>query len=240
LLSIEQRKFLSPLINWRILDIENLIKFSQQNRNYHSAQKLLKKLEKKQIIEVYRDPWNKKNYVYLGNLAIKELCPDTRPLINTGALYHDSKVTSLGIELLKFDNIFKSIELEHQIKKGKGVIGISDFIPDARVEGNFKGKFFQASIELELHQKEKTRILDKAQYYLQSEYYNHALYFFPDHALLQNYDSILKKELGSEYNKKIFLFSCPLIAKSKPSFENGTGLVMNNDKSFIDFFGGVH
>lgn len=240
MLSIEQRKFLSPLINWRILDIENLIKFSQQNRNYHSAQKLLKKLEKKQIIEVYRDPWNKKNYVYLGNLAIKELCPDTRPLINTGALYHDSKVTSLGIELLKFDNIFKSIELEHQIKKGKGIIGISDFIPDARAEGNFKGKFFQAAIELELHQKEKSRILEKAKYYLESNYYNHAFYFFPDHDLLLNYDNIIKTGLNSEYNKKIFLFSCPLIAKSKPSFENGTGLVMNKNKSFIEFFGGVH
>lgn len=240
MLSIEQRKFLSPLITWRILDIENLIQLSKQNRSYSSAQKLLKRLQQRQLIEIYRDPWNKKNYVFLGNLAIKELCPDTRPLLNSGALYHDSKVTSLGVELLKFNKTFKSIELEHQIKKGKGVIGISDFIPDARVEGQFKAKFFQAAVELELHQKEKSRIVDKAKYYLESEYYNHALYFFPDNDLLQNYDTIIKKELGSDYNKKIFLFSCPLISKAKPSFENGTGLVMNKSKTFIEFFGGVH
>lgn len=240
MLSIEQRKFLSPLITWRILDIENLIRFSNQKRSHSSAQKLLKRLQKKEYIEIYRDPWNKKNYVFLGNLAIKELCPDIRPLLNSGTLYHDSKVTSLGVELLKFDTVFKNIEFEHQIKKGKGIVGINEFIPDARVEGNFKGKFFQAAIELELHQKEKSRIIEKAKFYLRSEYYNHALYFFPDHELLLNYDSIVKNELGTDYNKKIFLFSCPLIAKSKPSFENGSGLVMNKNKSFIEFFGGVH
>ncbi len=240
MLSIEQRKFLSPLITWRILDIENLIQFSNQNRSHSSAQKLLKRLQKKQLIEIYRDPWNKKNYVYLGNLAIKELCPDIRPLLNSGTLYHDSKVTSLGVELLKFDNVFKSIEFEHQIKKGKGIVGINEFIPDARIEGNFKGRFFQAAIELELHQKEKSRIVDKAKFYLQSDYYNHALYFFPDHELLLNYDAIVKKVLGTDYNKKIFLFSCPLMAKTKPSFENGSGLVMNKNISFIEFFGGVH
>lgn len=239
MISIEQRRFLEPLIDWRILDMESLISFSSIRRKYVSVQKLLWRLHKKQFVDIYRDPWNKKNYIFLANDGIKELSPDLRPAINTGSLYHDSKVSALGLLLLKMDKVFKSIQLEHKIKKGKGVRGVQEFVPDARVTGVFKDAHFEAAVELELTQKEKSRIVEKAKYYLESQYYNHALYFFPTHELLKNYYSTLKEAFGVEFNKKIFLFSCPLLTQSRPSLENGQGYVMNKEKSFLELFGGA-
>lgn len=239
ILNIEHRKFLKPLVEWRILDLDSLIMSSGNQRKYWSAQKLIKRLEVKKIVEIYRDPWNKKNYIYLSELGIKEISPDLRPILSSGTLYHDSKVSVLGQEILKCSFVFQSIQLEHQIKKGKGIRGIQELIPDARVLGKFKGANFEAAIELELNQKEKSRIIEKGNYYLKSNYYNHALYFFPDCDLLKTYYETLKHGLGEDFNKKIFLFSCPNILKIKPSFEEGTGRVMNKNKTFLEVFGGV-
>jgi hypothetical protein len=239
ILNIEHRQFLKPLVEWRILDLDSLIMSSGNLRKYWSAQKLIKRLEEKKLVKIYRDPWNKKNYIYLSELGIKEISPDLRPALNSGTLYHDSKVTVLGQEILKCNLVFQSIQLEHQIKKGKGVRGVQDLLPDARVLGSFKGTSFEAAIELELNQKEKSRIIEKGNYYLKSNYYNHALYFFPDVDLLKTYYETLKESLGDDFNKKIFLFSCPNILKLKPSFEDGVGIVMNKNRSFLEVFGGV-
>lgn len=239
MLSVEQRKFLEPLSEWRILDIESLTLLSNTGRNYESAKKLLQRLHKKCIVEFYRDPWNKKNYIYLTPKGIGEVNPDLKPLLNTGALFHDSKVTTLGLLISKLKNVFKKVQLEHEIKNGKSFQNLGDHIPDARVLGEFKKSNFEAAVELELTPKEKSRIIEKAKYYLESKYYNHAFYFFPSPQMAMNYYKTLKESLGIEFNNKIFLFSNPLLLKAKPTLDYGAGLVQNKEKSFLDVFGGV-
>lgn len=238
MISIGQRDFLEPLSKWRILDMESLISFSSDYKKYATAQKMLWRLHKKKLIEIYRDPWNKKNYIFLGSSGINEINPELKPRLNSGALYHDSKVSTLGLLISKLDKVFSKIELEHEIKKGKHFKDIGECIPDARVIGNLKGQNFEAAIELELTQKEKVRIIEKAKYYLESKYYNHAFYFFPSSTTLKNYYKILKEEFGLEFNKKIFLFSCPSLINSRPSLSVGSGFVNNKERSFFDVFNG--
>ena len=238
MISIGQRDFLEPLCKWRILDMESLISFSSSYKKYSTAQKMLWRLHKKKLIEIYRDPWNKKNYIYLGPSGIKELNPELKPHLNTGALYHDSKVSTLGLLILKLDKVFTKLELEHEVKKGKNFKEVGEYVPDARVLGNLQGQNFEAALELELTQKEKKRIIQKAKHYLESKYYNHAFYFFPTSSLLENYYKTLKDEFGIGFNKKIFLFSCPSLIANRSSLDSGRGFVNNKEKSFLDVFGG--
>lgn len=78
-------------------------------------------------------------------------------------------------------------------KKENTFKDVGEFVPDARVLGNFQGQNFEAAIELELTQKEKIRIVQKVKHYLESKYYNHAFYFFPKSSLLENYREAQRK-----------------------------------------------
>ena len=66
LLNYEYKVFLSPLGDWRILDINGLMEFSyfEKFKNYKYATTLLHRLRLKNLVNVYRNPWSGKNYYY--------------------------------------------------------------------------------------------------------------------------------------------------------------------------------
>ena len=118
----------------------------------------------------------------------------------------------------------------------KLVNSFDDIIPDARLKGNFNGASFISAIEVELHQKEKSRIISKAKHYLKSSLYDYAFYFFPDEKILKNYSNILRKELDNDFNQKIFLFSTPKIFEGKNTLYESTGLVKGQPKTILQLF----
>lgn len=230
--------FLRPLSDWRMLDIENLIRLSngKKYQSYDSARLLLKNLERKKIIQIYRDPWNKKNYAFLSKLGEKLIAPETPNLLQEETFYHDSKVAALCLEILKMESAIKNVELEHKIKSHIKRNIYDEVVPDAKLQGHFKGQQFMAAFELELHQKEKGRIISKAKNYLNSTYYNHAFYFFPDFNLMQIYLNVMKKEIGQEFNQKIFLFSIESLSSAKPNLNDAYGFVSGKEMHFLDLF----
>jgi hypothetical protein len=239
-INFEHINFLRPLIDWRMLDIENLIRLSKgkKYKSYDSARLLLKSLERKKVIQIYRDPWNKKNYAFLSKLGEKLIEPDTPNFLQEETFYHDSKVSALCYEILKLDSVFESVELEHKIKDKLRKNLFEEIVPDAKLIGNYNGRSFLAALELEFHQKEKSRILSKAKNYFDSSYYNHAFYFFPDESLMNIYFNIMKNELGADFNQKIFLFSDESIAGSRPNLREARGLVANKEITFFEVFKG--
>jgi hypothetical protein len=238
LLNNEHFLFLEPLSDWRILDLKGLIELSQVERykGYEVVKKLTHRLRSRKIIETYQDPWTRKNYIYLSSTGEKLICPDSPSKLKNETLYHDSKVSEICMELLKLDSIVTGIELEHKIKVQNKMSSFDEVLPDARLSGNFRGEVFQAAIEIELNQKEKSRIVSKAKNYFKSTYYDHAFYFFPDEKILKNYDRILKEGVDINYNQKIFLFNCPLIFKGKSSLAEGSGLALNKRQSLFELF----
>jgi hypothetical protein len=239
ILNNEHLLFLEPLADWRILDLKGLIELSQVERykGYEVVKKLTHRLRLKKIIETYQDPWTRKNYIYLSATGEKLICPDSPSKLKIETLYHDSKVSAICMELLKLESVVKSVELEHKIKVQNKMSSFDDVLPDARLTGSFKGQDFQAAIEVELNQKEKSRIISKAKNYFKSTYYDHAFYFFPDEKILKNYDRILKEGVDMNYNQKIFLFNCPLIFKGKRSLAEGSGMALNKNQSIFELFG---
>lgn len=238
LINIEHIQFLEVLIDWRILDYNSLIEANINKRysSYETAKKLIQRLKKKKIVETYRDPWNKKAYIYLSVLGEKIVSPDLNINLCKETLYHDLKVSGLCFELLKISEVVKSIELEHKFKvPNKKSLG-SEIVPDAKLFGSFKGKEFIAAIELELTQKEKSRILSKTDLYLKSTYFDFAFYFFPNQNLLNRYRLIFEKNYGVEFNSRIFLFTAEFLFSGKSLPLSESGRAMNKDQSLLELF----
>jgi hypothetical protein len=241
LLNYEHKVFLFPLSDWRILDINGLIELSyfEKFKNYQYAKKLLQRLRAKNLVNVYHNPWSKKNYYYLTSLSEKVISPDFSSKLMDETLYHDSMVSSLGVELLKIKPFIESIELEHKIKSQKTRTQFDQLFPDARMKGDFNGQSFLVAIEVEIHQKEKSRIIAKANNYQKSTLYDYIFYFFPEEKLMKNYNKILKEGLDENYNQKIFLFTAPQLFNGKNSLCEGSGLVKNQQKTILELFGVV-
>ena len=234
----DHKSFLHPLSEWRILDIKGLMELSnfEQFKKYDYVKKLMQKMRSKKFVDVYRCVFNGKNYYYLTPMAVKFINQDQKNSISVETIFHDAMVSSLGIELSKIKPHVLEIELEHIIKNGRTRTSFDEIIPDARLRGDFKGKRFISAIEVEIHQKEKSRIISKAKSYLKASYYDYAFYFFPDERILNNYFKILNQELGNDFNQKIFLFSTPKIFEGKNSIHEGTGIVKNKPKTILQLF----
>jgi DNA-binding MarR family transcriptional regulator len=210
-----------------------------QYKNYEYVKKLMQRMKANNFINVYRCAFNKKNYYFLTSKAEKFINQDQKASLSEETYYHDAMVSSICVELSKIKPFVEKVELEHIIKNGSTKNSYDEIIPDARIKGMFNDKSFLIAIEVEIHQKEKSRILLKAKSYLKNTLYDYVFYFFPDERLMNNYAKILKNEIGEEFNEKIFLFIAPRIFCGKNSLENGTGIINGNFKNIFELFGVV-
>ena len=237
----DHKRFLDLLDEWQFLDIESLHSLSDQirERSLDSIRRILKRLQQKNVVKIYRDPWTKKNFYYLNEVLRKVFYPQSISNVEGSSLYHDLLVSRLSLEILKYNHVFQKSDLEHRIKETSKKSLFNEIVPDARMFGEIQGKSFIASIELELHQKEKKRIVAKAKNYFNSTYYNHAFYFFTDENTMRNYYKTIKEELGEEFNQKIFLFYTRSFFTKTISLSDGNGFVSGKGASFDKVFGGI-
>lgn len=238
LLRHEYKSFISPLSDWKVLDITGLMEISgfEKFKNYKYSVKILQRLKEKKFINIYRCVFNRRNYYYLTPSSIKYLPDQSKALLNDETIFHDAMVSTLCIELLKIKTVIETVELEHKIKGTNTKTRFDEIVPDARVKGRFKGKEFQAAIEIEIHQKEKSRIISKANNYLKNTFYDYAFYFFSDVRIMNNYANILESAVGSSFSQKIFLFTAPEIFNGKNSLMGGTGFVKGTRKNLYEVF----
>ena len=238
LLQPEYKTFISPLIDWKVLDIHSFMNNShfEKFKNYKYAVKILQRLRNKNILKVYRCAFNRKNYYYLTKHSMNILGGQNNALLNDETIFHDAMVSSLCLSLKDLKQVVLSIDLEHKIKMVNSQSKFDEIIPDARLVGKFNNHNFCSAIEIELHQKEKSRIIAKANIYLKSSIYDYVFYFFPDDRTLKNYDKILKEGVGDFYNQKIFLFTAPDIMNGKNRLNGGNGLVKGEQKSIYELF----
>lgn len=235
----DYKYFISPLSDWRILDIKGLMECSSMDRfkRYDYVRKLLHKMKSQNFVNIYYSPFTKKNYYFLTNKSESLINLEQKNSLSEETYYHDAMVSSICVELSKIKSAVEKIELEHIIKNGKAKTNFDDIIPDARISGNFNGKNFLIAIEVEINQKEKSRIIFKGTNYLKNSLYDYVFYFFPDERMMKNYAKAFSSELGTEFNQKIFLFSTPEIFEGKNDLSNCTGLVNGKSKSVFELFG---
>lgn len=193
--SIVQVNSLMPLKEWRVLSLLNLYELSNYPAKYSAFVKMIHNLEKKNLINSFRDPRFKRKYVYLTKEGNLETGGEVKsPEISQNSLAHDSKVSEIVLELFQ-NNLCRNFMLEHEIDS----VGMR---PDAFLYGEKKEQQFQIAFELEITRKTKSKLIPKLQSYIDSDKHDLVLYYFSKQGVLDSYRNFIKKEFGSAGESK--------------------------------------
>jgi DNA-binding PadR family transcriptional regulator len=207
--------YLEPLLKWRVLDIESLRKECFRAPRNHNFYRIIRSLEKQKVLEGYRDPFNRKKYVYLSPFGESQLSLNENPTaLSKDTLIHDIKVVELTKALLDLGWITEA-ELEHRIKDRRVLKTAYKVIPDAALSGIKKGIKFSMALELELTRKNNQRIVEKASQYLEGGQFNYVLYIFSKKSLMEKYMEVLSEKHGQViFERMMFFFNENLTTKS--------------------------
>lgn len=196
--------YLTPLSKWRVMDLESLRK-EAHGPNYNSFARIIRKLEKAQILQGYRHPFSKKKYVFYSTSMQKQIQEEgNAKTISKENLIHDIKVTEISKSFLAAGWIEKVI-LEHQLLGIKSFKSQYKVIPDAMYTFEKDKFFYDLAFELELTQKCKSRIKEKAKQYMVSSKYDYVVFFFPRKQMMNTYMKTIEEEVGAK-NMNKFLF----------------------------------
>jgi hypothetical protein len=198
-----QINYLEPLKQWRILDLKNLMRESKYEATYKGFCKMLLRLEQKNMIGSFREPYSGRKYLFLTKEGDSYLGGnDNPPAISEHTLVHDAKVVDLVLEFLKLESSY-GFELEHQIKDTKAFGTTYRICPDAIIFGQKGQGKFKIALELELTRKTKAKYLAKVGQYLSSSYYNFVVYFFQNKGVMNSYRKHIQEKYGHESDRKI-------------------------------------
>jgi DNA-binding Lrp family transcriptional regulator len=207
--------YLEPLLKWRVLDLESLRKECVRAPTYKNFHRIIRKLEKQKILEGYRDPFNRKKYVYLSPFGEGQLSLDENPTaLSKDTLIHDIKVTEITKAMLA-QGWLVDAELEHRIHDKRNFRTTYKIIPDAVLHGSKGSVNYKIALELELSRKNNQRIVEKASQYLQGSQFNYVLYIFPKTSLLEKYVELLSEKFeGKGMERFMFFYDEKLNAQS--------------------------
>lgn len=198
--------YLTPLLKWRVLNLESLRRECFNEPEYFNFCKIIRSLEKAKVLEAYRHPFNRKKYVYLSALGEDKLSLKENPsAISKDTLIHDIKVSEMAkrfVELGWADNV----ELEHQLSDKRNFRATYKIIPDALLEIKKNGVDYKIALEVELSRKNNQRIIEKARQYAASTYYNHVFFYFSRREVMNQYLSVLSETLGEAGLVKFMFF----------------------------------
>jgi DNA-binding MarR family transcriptional regulator len=229
--------YLEPLLKWRILDIDSLRKETNSVPKYKYFQKIVRSLESQKILEGYRDPYNRKKYVYLSPFGESKLSIKENPAaVSHETLIHDIKVIEF-VRALFEAGLINEINLEHQLRDRQNNLTFK-VIPDAVVNFHKNGFDFNIAIELELTRKNNQRIIEKMRQYKASSNYHYLIYLFPTNALMNKYISVIKEALGEDgLSKTIFLYH-PDLSRDIENLHSISGIYKNKEIKLMDIFRG--
>ena len=197
---------LGPLLKWRILDVESLRTQAEVGQSYDAFCRIIRDLEKKSVIQTFRDPSNRKKYVYLSSRGEELLASgDVPPSISAETLNHDKWVSQIVYSMLqkKWIHDFK---FEHELIGKLRFKSSSSIVPDAALWGEIDGRAFSMALELEINRKNFPRIVEKARQYAHGESYDYVLYYFPNRSLMETYAAVIKEKVSDECKNQFMLF----------------------------------
>ena len=225
-----------PLLKWRILDLESLRKEVYNVKGRHNFYRLIRDLEKKQLLIGFRDPYTKKKYVYLSQIGECQYSLEENPTaVSSTTLNHDTKVIQLARQLINFGWI-QDVELEHTLQNKKKFLTTTRVIPDALLFGKKNGLDFKMALELELSQKKAQRITEKARQYLVTDSYDYILYMFARPELMMKYYDLIKENVDKQSLTRFMFFSCPYLMEKDFRLEESLGRFRDKHLSLKELF----
>ena len=226
--------YLTPLLKWRVLDINSLRKECLNAPKYHNFCRVIRNLEKEKILEGYRDPHSRKKFVFFSTSGERLLSPKENPTaISNETVIHDLKVSEIT-HYLYDNNLVDDVELEHEINDKRNFKTIYKIIPDAILHLEKRGHKFKIAFELELTRKSNQRITEKMKQYEDSTFYSYAMYLFPTEKMMRTYYEQAKAELGKDSMGKFMFFYHPEISSGIHKPEDIRGVFQEKQISLYE------
>ena len=214
--------FLEPLTNWKILSVEKLFNECHYTGTYKHFHKILRKLEKKGIIQGFRDYYSRKKFIYSTEFGSELISDDKSISPNTNSLLHDAKMSELIHELRNFEKV-NSFELEH-IYRGdrefQPARSYDRYYPDAKLKVSQKGKEVGVAIELEITQKSKGRIHTKFYRFVEGNDIETVLYLFSNKRTMKKYIEVYKERFESKCTGRFIFYANPNVLTGKLTFND--------------------
>lgn len=228
--------YLEPLLKWRVLDLESLRKECLRAPKYKNFHRIIRTLERQKILDGYRDPFNRKKYVYLSSFGESQLSLDENPTaLSKETLIHDIKVTEFSKAMVELGWITDA-ELEHRIHDKRNFQTVYKIIPDAVLHGTRNNVNFKIALELELTRKNNQRVMEKANQYLQGSQFNYVLYLFSKKSLLEKYIEVIKERVGDKGLERFMFFSNETLDVDKANIINWEGVFKGKQMNFGELF----
>jgi len=228
--------YLTPLLKWRVMDLESLRKECFRATNYKNFHRIVRNLEKEKILEGYRDPHSRKKFVFLGPFGEGQLSLNENPTaITNETLLHDLKASEITRSFLN-DGWIDEVELEHQIHDKRNFKLTYKIIPDAILYLEKKGHKFNIAFELELTRKSNQRLIEKMKQYESSSYYHYVMYLFPTRNLMEKYVTQAEEKLGQECMNKFMFFFHPQLSSGHHKLEDIKGVSQGKEINLADVF----
>jgi hypothetical protein len=228
--------YLEPLLKWRVLDLESLRKECFRAPTYKNFHRIIRSLEKQKILEGYRDPFNRKKYVYLSSFGESQLSLDENPTaLSKDTLIHDIKVTEITKAMLA-EGWIQDAELEHRVHDKRNFRTTYKIIPDAVLHGSKSGIDYKIALELELSRKNNQRIIEKASQYLQGSQFNYVLYLFPKKSLMEKYVDLMQEKLDPKGMERLMFFYDERLTAEKTHIKDWEGIFKGRKLKMGDLF----
>ena len=226
--------YLTPLLKWRVMDVNSLRKECLRAPKYHNFYRIIRELQKKKILEGYRDPYSRKKFVYLSPIGEGQLSLKENPTsLSNETLIHDLKVSEITRSLYEL-GMLDDVELEHEIHDKRSFRLTYKIIPDAILYLEKKGHKFKIAFELELTRKSNQRLTEKMKQYEDSTFYHYVMYFFPSQNLMEKYIAQAEEKLGKENLSKFMFFYHPLISSGDHRPENIMGVIQGKNVTLAE------
>lgn len=204
-------EILTPLLKWRILSVRELKNQSEYSGSQSAFYKIISKLEKNNLIESFMNHWSNEKFLYLKPNALVALGEEKFLLpINKDIRFHDAIVTKVAL-YLKTYSFVKEIFLDQEISKQ---FPLMEKTPDILIQGETNIPF-RLAFEIELTQKNKTRVQDILRRHSESKIVNNVVYITDKKSIFNSYLSHLQEMKTSiNHSKFIFIYEKDLNAKT--------------------------
>lgn len=201
--------YLDPLMKWKIMDVQSLLRYSKCQAHYGSFMRIITKLQSLSILKSLIDPISRKKYVYLTEEGIKLTSASNKLVItNEHSPEHDAKASEITRQFLESRYVEKVL-LDHELYSKNSII------PDASLMGEKNGKSFSIAFEFELNRKAKERVIAKIRNYFLSTDYDYVMYFFSSKSLQVSYEKFIREELDGKYVDRIMFVYHPAVMWGK-------------------------
>lgn len=198
--------YLTPLMKWRILDLESLRRECESNPSYYHFSRVIRKMEKEKIVEAYRHRFNGKKYIFFSSFGERQVAGEKNATaISKDSLIHDLKVSEIAKNLSKLNGV-DNVMLEHELQNKRDFRTTYKVIPDAIIELTNNNLRCNMVLELELTQKNKQRIKEKAKQFMLSSKYDYVIYIFSKPTMMKTYIEEISRTVGEKYIDR-FLFA---------------------------------